>query len=251
MNKFIDISSSELKDVNYKYLLSIVIPIYNESENISNVLDNWDKELKKINIDYCFIIVNDGSNDNSLEIIKSLKYNIILINKHNSGHGRTIRIGYEYAVKYIKSEYILQIDGDGQCDPKYLKSFWQNRLDYDFILGVRTIRGDGILRKIISKISKFITSFISSIDLKDPNTPYRLFKLNTLKESLKLVNESFDIHNIALTYVIIKNKYRYKTIKIEFPNRIGGNSSINFIKIFQMGLNLVFELYFLRKRLKL
>lgn len=251
MIKFVDTTISELNDVKYSYLLSIVIPIYNESGNIAKILDDWDKELKIININYCFIIVNDGSNDNSLEIIKSLNYDVILINKNNSGHGRSIRIGYEYAVKNIKSEFILQIDGDGQCDPKYLKSFWQNRLDYDFILGVRTIRGDGILRKITSKISKLITSFISSIDLKDPNTPYRLFKLNALKESLNLVNESFDIHNIALTYVILKNKYKYKTIKIEFPNRIGGNSSINFLKIFQMGLNLVFELYFLRKRLKL
>jgi len=205
--------------------------------------------LKKNNIDYCFIIVNDGSKDNSLEVIKSLKYNIFLLNKHNSGHGRSIRLGYDFAVKYIKSEFILQIDSDGQCDPQYFNNFWENRFNYDFILGVRITREDGILRKLTSKISLIITSFISSINLKDPNTPYRLFNLNTLRESLLLVNESFDIHNIALTFVILKKKYKYKTIDITFPNRIGGENSINLIKVFQMGLNMVFDLYFLRKKI--
>ena len=118
----------------------------------------------------------------------------------------------------------------------------------DFILGVRITREDGIIRKLTSKISLIITSFITSINLKDPNTPYRLFNLHTLRESLLLVNESFDIHNIALTFVILKKKYKHKTIEITFPNRIGGENSINLIKVFQMGLNMVFDLYFLRKK---
>ena len=249
MIKYIDTTISDLKDLNYNYDLSIVIPLYNESVNIARLLEEWHNELKKNNVDYCFIIVNDGSKDNSIEVIRSLDYNIILLNKHNSGHGRSIRLGYDFVVKYLKSNFILQIDSDGQCDPKYFNSFWKNRFNYDFILGVRITREDGILRKLTSKISLIITSFISSINLKDPNTPYRLFNLNTLRESLLLVNESFDVHNIALTFVILKKKYKYKTIDITFPNRIGGENSINLIKVFQMGLNMVFDLYFLRKKI--
>jgi glycosyltransferase involved in cell wall biosynthesis len=250
MIKYIDTTINSLSPFNESYLLSIVIPVYNESQNIEIVLHDWDKELKRMQIDYCFIIVNDGSKDNSIEVIKSLGYNIFLLNKHNSGHGRSIRLGYDFAVNHIKSDFILQIDSDGQCDPKYFHLFWADRFKYDFVLGVRTTRGDGIIRKLTSKISLFITSLISSINLKDPNTPYRLFKINTLSEALNLINESFDVHNIAITYVILKKKFSYMTVEISFPNRIGGENSINLLKVFQMGLNMIFDLYFLKKKLK-
>jgi len=61
------------------------------------------------------------------------------------------------------------------------------------------------------------------------------------------INEAFDIHNIALTYIILKSGFRVKTVEISFPNRIGGENSINLIRVFQMGLNMLFDLYFLKR----
>lgn len=248
MNHCIDLTIYNSKTVPLNFELSVVIPVYNESINIKKVLSDWDDELKKNKVNYCFIIVNDGSKDNSIEIIQSLDYDIILLNKHNSGHGRSIRLGYEYAANILKTNFILQIDSDGQCETRFFKEFWDIRLKYDFILGVRKRRGDGLIRKLTSKISLVITSIITSINLKDPNTPFRLFNNKTLKHSLGLINESFDIHNIALTYVILKNKFEYKTVEIYFPDRIGGENSINLPKVFQMGLNMLFDLYFLKKK---
>lgn len=242
-----------LKNINQKFDffdLSVVIPVYNESLNISSVLKSWDSELKKNKISYCFVIVNDGSTDDSLKIIKSLRYNIFLLDKRNSGHGRSIRLGYDFSVNFLKPTHILQIDSDGQCDIKFFKDFWKIRNDYDFILGNRTTRGDGLIRKLTSKVSLYATSLLTSINLKDPNTPYRLFNYETLKKSLPLINESFDIHNIALTYVIFKGNFKVKTVDISFPNRIGGENSINVLKVFQMGLNMLFDLFFLKKRFK-
>ena len=250
MNEVIDLTINNIKLSTENFELSVVIPVYNESTNIEKVLNDCDTELKKLKINYCFIIVNDGSKDNSLDILKSLKYNLVTLNKHNSGHGRSIRLGYDFSVNNIKSDYILQIDSDGQCEPRFFENFWENRAKYDFILGVRRTRGDGLIRKFTSKISLVITSLLTSINLKDPNTPYRLFNRKTLKESLSQINESFDIHNIALTYVILKNQLKHKTIKISFPDRLGGENSINVLKVFQMGLNMIFDLYFLKKKLK-
>jgi glycosyltransferase involved in cell wall biosynthesis len=230
--------------------LSVVIPVYNESASIERVLKEWDKELRDNNIDYHFIIVNDGSKDESLEIIKSLDLKIIIINKFNSGHGRSIRAGYDFSVNILKSPYILQIDSDGQSDPRFFKNFWLKRKEYDFILGERTKREDGLVRKLISILSFLSTSIIASINLKDPNSPYRLYNINTLSESLSLVNESFDLQNIALTFVVFQKKRKVKTVKIIFPERIGGESTYNLIKIFQAGFNMLFDLYFLRKKLK-
>ena len=249
MVQVIDLTIENLNISYNEYDLSIIIPVYNESENIERVLRDWDNELTKFEIKYCFIIVNDGSKDNSVEIIRSLNYDIILLNKHNSGHGRSIRLGYDFSVNHVKSNYILQIDSDGQCEPKYFKFFWENRFENDFVLGIRKNRGDGFFRKLTSKTSLYLTSTLTSLNLKDPNTPYRLFKYPTLKNVLPLINESFDIHNIAITYVILNNKYKFKTVEISFPDRIGGENSINLVRVFQMGFNMLFDLYFLRKKL--
>jgi len=250
MNYFIDTTIKNIKLEFDNYELTIVIPIYNESKNIEEVLNNWHEELNKLKIKFCFILINDGSSDNSVEIIKGLNYEIILIDKHNSGHGRSIRLGYDFSIKYLKSDYILQIDSDGQCNPKYFQNFWEKRKNYDFILGVRKTRGDGILRYLTSKISLLITSVLTFTNLKDPNTPYRLFKKEVLNKALLNIKESIDIHNIAITFVILKKKHKFSTIEIDFPNRIGGENSINLLRVFQMGLNMLFDLYFLKKNLK-
>ncbi len=250
MIQYFDLTLHDLEKSLISFDLSVVIPVYNEEKNIEQVLSDWDKKLNELNIHYCFVLVNDGSKDQSLEIIKKLNFPIYLLNKPNSGHGRSIRLGYDFAVHHIGSEFIFQIDSDGQCDPKFFPSFWEKRQENDFIIGVRTSRGDGLIRKLTSKISWLITSLLTSINLKDPNTPYRLFKLPVLKEALEQINESFDIHNIALTYVIFKKKQKIQTIEIDFPDRIGGENSINVLKVFQMGLNMLFDMYFLIKKLK-
>ena len=160
MVKTIDLTLNNISDTFKKYDLCIVMPVYNESANIKQVLNEWNYELKKFLDNFCFVVVNDGSTDNSKKIIESLNLTIFLLDKHNSGHGRSTRLGYDFSVKIIKPNFILQIDSDGQCEPKYFKDFWNKRFDYDFILGVRRTRGDGILRKLTSKISLMLTSLL-------------------------------------------------------------------------------------------
>lgn len=241
--------NKKLSDV--KFDLAIVVPVYNEELNIKKVLLEWDHEIKKINkIKFCFIVVNDGSKDNTFLELMKLDLEMFIINKNNSGHGRSIRIGYDFCNKCIETDFVLQIDSDGQCMPKFFNDFWKNRLSFDFISGFRITRGDGIVRKITSKISSFLSSAIVGRKLYDANTPYRLFKTSVLKEALKHVNESFDIHNIALTFIIYTKNYKVLRVNIDFPNRDGGENSINFLKVFQMGANMLIDLYILNKNVK-
>ena len=87
---------------NYQTELIIVIPIYNEAENISNVLNEWIREFEYLDIKYQFILINDGSNDKTLDILLGFEElnpdKFLIINKINSGHGRSIRIGYDFSV---------------------------------------------------------------------------------------------------------------------------------------------------------
>ena len=117
-------------------------------------------------------------------------------------------------------------------------------------MGKRVNRGDGIVRKLTSKISSYLSSIILGSNLNDPNTPYRLISREILEKSLKYIPESFDIHNIALTYSIKKNKGSIKRLDISFPMRMGGENSINLTSVAQMGISMLFGLYLLKKKNK-
>ena len=238
----------ENKTYQNKHSLSVVIPVYNEGLNIENVLNEWNDTFVKLKINYVFVIVNDGSSDDSLQKIKNFKFPIILINKHNSGHGRSIRHGYDFITANKISEFVLQIDSDGQCKSEHFNDFWSIRNDFDAIIGIRKKRGDGVFRSITTNLARILSSLILGIALKDPNTPYRLINTDVLHKSIIKIPPSFDVHNIALTYILTKSKYKIKNPLISFPDRAGGTNSINIVRVVQLGINLLFDLYFLKKR---
>jgi len=228
--------------------LSIVIPIYNEEANILNLLQTWEKELKSYKINYLFVLVNDGSTDLSLKIIQDFNSNKVIINKINSGHGRSIRQGYDFALTFTDCSFILQIDSDGQCDPQFFKLFWNQKDNYDALIGKRVLRHDGKSRVLISKILSLLSFLVTRVKIIDPNTPYRVFNRKTLEFCLSKINCSLDIHNVAITFILKKYKFSIGRVPITFLNRSGGVNSINVFKIIQMGINLLFDLHQLNKK---
>ena len=235
--------------------LYIVMPLYNEGENITNVLDEWIKEFENKKINYQFILVNDGSKDDTLDKISKYESenpkHFVIINKINSGHGRSIRVGYDFAVLNSPESWVLQIDSDGQCSPEYFGEFWKNRNDYDYLIGYRKSRKDGIARLFTSKVCMICSSLIINIKLPDPNVPYRLIKAKYLKDAIKHIPQSFDIHNVALSTILASFKnLKYRTVNIVFYDRAGGENSINFINVFQLGVSMLFDLIKLKKSFK-
>src|SRR5699024_5494022 len=100
--------------------LFIIIPAYNEEENIKYVIKDWYPIIEKIGNDSKLLIINDGSKDHTLKIIEEEgKYrpDLMVLNKENSGHGGTILYGYQYGIKE-KADYIFQTDSDGQTLPE-------------------------------------------------------------------------------------------------------------------------------------
>ena len=140
--------------------IAVVVPFYNESKNLKFFMNEWNKYLRifdKMKIKLDFFFFDDGSSDDSTEIIKkkSKKIKFQIIHKKNSGHGDTCRYGYNLIIKKYKYfDYILQIDSDNQCDPKYLIKICQiiNKKNYEFIFGYRSRRQDGFVRIILSRI---------------------------------------------------------------------------------------------------
>jgi len=253
-NVFVDLSLDSINSYEKYYELAVVIPVYNESENIDQVLKEWDKKFKSFKINYCFIIINDGSTDSSLINIRKAPFPKFIINKNNSGHGRSLRFGYDFAVNKINADFIFQIDSDGQCIPKFFDTFWHEKNNFEFLIGQRTKRGDGITRTIISKLSSLLSSLLLGVNIYDANTPYRLITKKCLSEILIDVYESFDLQNVAITYVAYKKQFKILRIPIEFADRAAGNTifsgssnKINLLKVFKIGIGMLIDLFYLGK----
>ena len=133
--------------------LLIVVPVYNEEKDLNFFINNWANLLPENKMDLLFI--DDGSKDNSVNIIKTYKKkikNILLIEKINSGHGDTITKGYEFAIQN-SYEYVFQVDSDNQFRSSDFKLLWSDqKKEYDLILGNRKIRKDSFLRVFLSKV---------------------------------------------------------------------------------------------------
>ena len=226
--------------------LAVVIPIYNEKSTIRQVLAEWEAAFKPLRISYQFILINDGSKDDTLELLRGLEADDpqkwIILHKPNSGHGRSCRMGYDLSA-CSSVEWVFQIDSDGQCDPAYFSEFWRARTDKDCVFGVRNGRDDGVLRRLTSQICRLGSSILSGMDLRDPNVPYRLIRRETLRDALLLIPTDFNIHNVALTYVLKKNrKLRWAYVPIHFRDRQGGSNSINVMRVAQWGIEMLLEL---------
>jgi len=215
------------------------MPIYNEETNIANVISEWLPVLDGLGIRYELLAINDGSKDSTLAILQSLaqRYQdkIVVIDKPNSGHGRSCRCGYEVALER-SAQWILQIDSDGQCDPAYFPSFWSQHEEADCVFGFRATRGDGLMRKLISRSCGVLSSLVSGVDVRDANVPYRLMRKSALVQALPKVPADFDVQNIALTVALKRCQgLRWKYVPIHFRDRQGGINSINIPKIAKMG----------------
>ncbi len=228
--------------------IAIIVPFYNESKNLVFFINEWEKLLNfqtEIRKSLCFFFINDGSTDSSVKNIrkniKKIKYHII--NKKNTGHGDSCRYGYSFvSKKYKQFKYLMQIDSDNQCDPKYLVSFYnliKNKRG-DFIFGNRKTRKDGYARLLISKLLSGTFFLKKFIYIKDLNTPYRLMKTEKVRKILYNIkkNNKSSIHlfNCVLTYEIVKI-YKIIWIDINFRDRKYGKSKFNLLKMFYMYLN--------------
>ena len=156
-------------------MFSIVIPVYNESENILNLLDEIYVNLKKFN-DYEVILVNDCSTDNTLEVIKKISDQKIKLVNNIKNYGQSYSI--HRGIKLSFYNIIITIDGDGQNDPAdipKLLEIYLSKKDIELVGGLRLKRRDTIIKIISSKIANNIRSFILNDDCKDTGCSLKIF----------------------------------------------------------------------------
>ena len=233
--------------------LQILMPAHNEGKNIKNHITKVNDILKK-KIKFSFLICEDGSSDNTLEILKKLKKKFkiqILSKKVKQGYSTAVMSG----IKKANADYLLIMDSDGQCDPRQIFKFWNVRKKADLVVGYRIKRRDFLYRKFFSDFAKFVYGFFFKVKLKDPSFAFSLIRKDVYK-SLQSFTPSmpegfFWEYNARAIYkgykileIGIKHKKRkYGDTQIFHVWRLPKIALINFIGLLKIKFDLLMHKY--------
>ncbi|MCR4791499.1 MAG: glycosyltransferase family 2 protein [Lachnospiraceae bacterium] len=231
--------------------LYIVIPTYNEQENIEEVVSEWYPVIDDKGDDSRLVVVNDGSRDNTLDILNSLKEKypkLTVLDKDNGGHGPAVLYGYDYAVKN-GADYVFQTDSDLQTDPGEFGQFWDEREKNDAIFGYRPHRGDGLSRFLVEKVVCILLFLSFRVKVPDANAPYRLFKADLFKHYLDIIEPDYALPNIILTAFYAYKKNDISFVPISFTARKRGKQKMNIKKIIRIGFKSINDFKHYRKKI--
>ena len=207
-------------------MLSIIIPVRNESDNLEAIMDYYLKNLNSL--DYEVLIINDFSKDNTLEKARTLfkSKNFKVLNNKKKGLGGAINLG----IKEATGSYIAIMMADQSDDINDLIKYNSliNEGDYDAILGSRFLRGSNVInypiqKLILNRIFNYLVGFIFWNDYNDYTNAFKIYKKTVLEEIAPLISESFNIF-LEIPLKIISRKYRYKIIPINWTGRTKGVS---------------------------
>jgi len=219
--------------------LYIVIPAYNEAENITAVIDDWYPiiEAHGGNGQSRLVVVNDGSRDDTGTILRECarkKPLLVALDKPNGGHGSAVLYGYRYAIAH-GADFIFQTDSDGQTLPGEFGPFWDEREHCDAVIGNRTHRQDGFFRVVVEWVLRALLECVFGVRVPDANAPYRLMKASVVQKYMRYMPEDYNLPNAMLTTLFCYFGERVAFRPISFRPRQAGVNSINVRKIVKIG----------------
>ena len=214
--------------------LSIVIPMFDEAENVEATLGQVEQALASFQGTYEIIAVNDGSFDNTLKILEKVasqneKVKVVSYLK-NFGRGMALRTGF----KELKGEIVVSIDADLSYDPHYIMDFikaLRTEQDIDFILASPYMPGGGVknvplLRLWVSKLGNKILRLAMPNRIYTSTGIFRAYRRKVL-DSLELESDGKEIHLEILSKAIALG-FRFKEIPVVLTNRKRGRSKFKF-----------------------
>ena len=211
-------------------MLTIIIPLRNEVENLKNIKENFDKNLGDIN--YEVIFINDFSSDKTLEKaneIANVRKNYKVFNNQKKGLGGALNLGIEKS----DGDYICFIMADLSDDINDLKNYYTSIKsgNLDAVFGSRFIKGSKVTGYPINKLilNRIFNTFVQILffnKYNDYTNAFKIYKAKTIKNMLPLVSESFNIF-LEIPLKLISRGYSYKIIPINWYNRKVGKAKFN------------------------
>lgn len=201
--------------------LLIVIPAYNEEENIETVVTFIQEKYSQ----YDYVVVNDGSKDQTAEICKKNGYELLNL-PVNLGLAGAFQAGLKYA--YVKGySYAIQFDADGQHRPEFIEPMLEKiKEGYDIVIGSRfvKVKKDSSLRMIGSKMITVAIKMTTGKRVSDPTSGMRMFSRNMIKEFAQNLNYGPEPDTVSY---LLKNGASVSEIPVQMDERQAGESYLN------------------------
>ena len=215
----------------------ILIPVYNDWQSTSKLLEDINLNIKGLNQEFSVIIVNDASTDQqsinsiNLENLSSIK---IINMKENRGHARCIASGLKHIHEKEQYDYIIPMDGDGEDRPEEIKNFVEN-INFSpnkAIVGERVKRTEKLIFKICYKIHKALTYLSTGQSIKFGN--YTCLPKSTVE---KMINEKATWSSFSGALQKVEKD------KVEVPSERGvryfGPSKMSFLNLIKHSLSII------------
>lgn len=204
------------------YELTIIVPLFNESENLVRL----EKELSEFQqtalLKSCILFVNDGSNDDSLILIKNICKNnqgfYYLSFEQNCGLSAALKAGFDFT----HSPYVGYIDADLQTTPADFNKLIPYLNDYGLVTGIREDRKDSLIKKQSSKIANKFRRRITHDGVEDTGCPLKIMKTDIAKQMPFFKG----MHRFIPALVLLQNE-KIKQVPIRHFPRLAGTAKYN------------------------
>ncbi len=200
----------------------IIIPAYNEAENIERVV----KTVKKTYPEYDYLVVNDGSKDDTAKICKRNGFNYIDL-PINLGLSGAFQAGVKYAYEY-NYDSVMQVDGDGQHQASYIKKLitCMQETGADIVIGSRfkERRKEKSLRMFGSELIRCLIKLTAHQDIADPTSGMRIYSRRVIKAYATEMN--FNPEPDTISY-LIRCGAKVEEVQVEMSEREEGESYLN------------------------
>jgi len=201
--------------------ISIIIPAYNEAENIKGVVT----EIRSLYPYFEIVVIDDGSHDNTAEIAKQSGASVYR-HPYNIGNGAAIKTG----IRVATGEILVFMDADGQHSPKDIHKFIELFPKYDMVVGERSFSSHASLKRAIgNKIYNWLGSYVTNFPIKDLTSGFRAVKTNVARSFLYLIPNTYS-YPATLTLGLLRSggSLKYETIGVY--KRKSGVSEINLFR---------------------
>jgi undecaprenyl-phosphate 4-deoxy-4-formamido-L-arabinose transferase len=216
-------------------MISVVIPVYNEEENLPLLMDRLEAVMQSMKRPYEIIFVDDGSRDRSLEILKEFvgREGVRIVElARNYGQHRAIMAGFSI----VRGSIVVTLDADLQNPPEQIPALVRTMEegDYEVVGSFRAMRHDSFLRKIPSRIMNAMTLRITKVHMSDWGCMLRAYRRKVVDWMVGSQEYSTFIPVLATLFV-----KRMTEIPVEHANRYGGKSTYGLRKLISLQFDLL------------
>ena len=214
--------------------ISVVLPAHNEAENIKTTVESCVSYLEKNASDYEVVVVNDGSSDDTQQIVQELKSTnskVILVNHPvNMGYGSALRSGFDKA----SCEYIFFMDSDGQFNINDLDRLIPLVSAKDVVIGYREDRADSFIRSLNAWLYGLYIYLIFGLKVRDMDCAFKVFPTRAYQD-IRPIKSDGALFSAEFLIKLQRKGFKLNEVPVRhFPRCFGTQSGANIKVILRM-----------------